>query len=95
MMFYMMLSKFEDMSLLKCLSDLADDVNEHDYVKMKNDAHSLKGASGYIGAGHLHYACYYIQEHFMFQRYQDMLEYYPTLVEAAVEFRIYSRKLLA
>lgn len=31
----------------------------------------------------------------MGERYQQMMEYYPTLVEAAVEFRVYSRKLLA
>ena len=64
-MFYMMLAKFEDMSLLKCMSDLANDVNEKNFLKIKNDAHSLKGASGYVGAGHIHYACYYIQENFM------------------------------
>lgn len=31
----------------------------------------------------------------MFDRNQEVLEYYPTLLEAAVGFRIYSRKLLA
>ena len=62
---------------------------------MKEGAHSLKGSSGYIGASHIHYACYFIQEHFIFERFPQMMEYYPTLLEAAVEFRIYSRKLLA
>ena len=62
---------------------------------MKEAAHSLKGSSGYIGASHIHYACYFIQEHFIFERFPQMMEYYPTLLEAAVEFRIYSRKLLA
>lgn len=62
---------------------------------MKEGAHSLKGSSGYIGASHLHYACYFIQEHFIFERHEQMMEYYPTLLEAAVEFRIHSRKLLA
>jgi len=27
---------------------------------MKETAHSLKGASGYIGASILHYTCYFI-----------------------------------
>ena len=62
---------------------------------MRDDAHSLKGASGYIGASHLHYACYFIQEHFHNDRFKEMMEYYPTLLEAAVEFRIYSRQILA
>jgi hypothetical protein len=31
----------------------------------------------------------------MYKRYAEQLEYYPTLVEAAVEFRVVSRKALA
>ena len=90
-MFYMMLEKFEDMSLIECMTNLANDIDEMNFLKMKNDAHSLKGASGYICASHVYYACYFIQEHYVFSRYKEMLEYYPTLVEAAVEFRIFSR----
>lgn len=63
--------------------------------KYMQDAHQLKSPAGYIGASHLHYACYFIQEHHAYKSYKDMMEYYPTLVEAAVEFRIYSRILLA
>lgn len=59
-MFYMMLEKFEDMTLLPTMQAIAQDINEKDFSKLKNDAHSLKGASGYVGAGHLHYACYFI-----------------------------------
>jgi HPt (histidine-containing phosphotransfer) domain-containing protein len=91
----MMLAKFEEMSLISCMKGLATAVDGQDYLKMKEAAHSLKGASGYIGASHLHYACYFIQDHYMSQRYDQMMEYYPTVLEAAVEFRVYSRKLLA
>jgi len=62
---------------------------------MKDLAHSLKGASGYIGASRLHYACYFIQKHFVNGQKEKMLEYYPTLVEAAIEFKVYSRILMA
>jgi hypothetical protein len=31
----------------------------------------------------------------VYKRFKDMMEYYPTLIEAAVEFRIHSRILLA
>jgi len=58
-------------------------------------AHQLKSPAGYIGASHIHYACYFIQEHFLFDRFTQMMEYYPTLIEAAVNFRIVSRQLLA
>lgn len=59
-MFYMMLEKFEEMSLIECINNIANDVNDNNYLKMKNDAHSLKGASGYICASHIYYACYFI-----------------------------------
>ena len=58
-------------------------------------AHKIKGGSGYIGAGRLYYACYFIQEHYVYKKHSLMLEYYPTLVEAAIEFRLESRKLIA
>ena len=61
---------------------------------MKDQAHSLKGASGYIGASRLHYVCYFIQEHFVYNRFDKMIEYYPSLVEAAIEFKLYSRKII-
>ena len=70
-------------------------MQEKDYRKMKSKAHSLKGASGYIGASCLHYSCYHIQDHFMNQNYDKMLDYYPLLIESAIEFKIESRKLLA
>ena len=62
---------------------------------MKSKAHSLKGASGYIGAVNLHHACYCIQEQYMAGNYENMLDYYPMLIEASVEFRAAYRKLLA
>ena len=62
---------------------------------MKANAHSLKGACGYVGASRLHYSCYYIQEAYMLNQYDKMLEKYPRLVESAIEFKRYSRKILA
>ena len=62
---------------------------------MKTLAHSLKGATAYIGASRLHYVCYYIQEHYVYERYEKMIDYYPSLVEAAIEFKVQSRKIMA
>jgi hypothetical protein len=31
----------------------------------------------------------------MKENYEEMLQYYPAVVEAVVEFKVYSRKLLA
>jgi hypothetical protein len=62
---------------------------------MKNLAHSLKGASGYIGASRLYYMCYFIQFHYVEGNYDQMIEYYPGFVEAAVEYKMHSRKMIA
>ena len=90
-----MLGKLEVLSLNPSLQSLAEAVQEKDYRKMKSKAHSLKGASGYIGASCLHYSCYHIQDHFMGGNFNQMLDYYPLLIESAIEFKIESRKLLA
>jgi hypothetical protein len=72
-MFYMMLGKFEDMTFLKLMKDMADNVdkskgadpsNAEEFKKkmleIMEPAHQLKSPAGYIGAGHIHYACYFI-----------------------------------
>lgn len=108
-MFYMMLGKFEDMTFLQLMKLIADHVDaaavgadpskEEEYknymLEIMEPAHQLKSPAGYIGASHIHYACYFIQEHYLAGRYAQMMEYYPTLLEAAVNFRIVSRELLA
>ena len=93
--FYQMLGKLEMLSLNPSLEALAQAVEERDYSKMKSKAHSLKGASGYIGASCLHYSCYHIQDQFMAGNCEKMLDYYPLLIESAIDFKIESRKILA
>ena len=58
--FYQMLGKLEKLSLNPALTDISQAINERDFAKYKNKVHSLKGASGYIGASNLHYSCYHI-----------------------------------
>lgn len=91
--FYMMLGNLEDMSLNKVMTDMVPQYEAKNYLEIKNLAHSLKGSSGYIGASRLHYVCYFIQEHYVYYRYDKMLEFYPALVEAAIEFKVHSREL--
>ena len=54
-------------------------------------ASSLHGASGLIGAYRLYYICWIIKDHYTYERYPQLLDFYPSLVEAAIEFKIYSR----
>ena len=58
--FYQMLGRLEELSLEPALLSIAETVDDRDFAKMKSKAHSLKGASGYIGATNLHYSCYHI-----------------------------------
>ena len=90
-----MLKRLEVMSLTTCLRQVTDGVNERDWVKMKFGVHQLKGASGYVGAGRIHYMCFHIQRAFHQEDYDKMLELYPMLIEYSVEFKRFSRKYLA
>ena len=86
-----MLMQLEKLSLLVMMEKIVPAIDGKDYKTFKVHAHSLKGSSGYVGASKVHYACYYIQEHHYHERFEEMIKYYPLLVEAAIEFRIYSR----
>lgn len=91
----MMLGRLESMSLQQGMKKIKDAMASNDYENMNCGAHTLKGSSGYVGASRIHYACYYIQEAFVSQQYDVMYERYPALVEAAIEFKRFSRKILA
>ena len=93
--FYMMLGNLEPMSLNKCVTGMVTAYDNLDYKKLMDEAHSVKGASAYVGASRLHYMCYFIQEHHHFKKWDKMLEYYPSFIEAAIEFKVTSRKLIA
>ena len=59
-LFINMLGRLEKMSLNQSIKKVADGLNEKDWQKMKDGSHALKGASGYVGAGRVHYCCYHI-----------------------------------
>jgi len=61
-------------------------VDAENYAKYKEHAHSLKGASGYIGAGRIHFDCYFIQESYIKKDYEAMKERYNRLIEDVIDF---------
>tara|TARA_B110000285_G_C15019193_1_gene560637 strand:- start:641 stop:1012 length:372 start_codon:yes stop_codon:yes gene_type:complete len=93
-LYYNMVDSIEGMTLNGVMKEIVKPFENKNFQEMKEQAHKLKGASGYIGAGKIHYVCYYIQENFYFKKYEKMLDYYPSLVEAAIEFKVYRRKIL-
>ena len=90
-----MLAKLEVLSLNPMMREIAIAVEERDYQRFKSKAHNLKGASGYVGAAIIHYTCYHIQQQFQEGNLENMLEFYPLLVEASIEFQIVSRIIIA
>ena len=58
--FIKMLKLIDVTSVMPCLTQVAEGLNEKDWDKMKQGAHQLKGSSGYVGAGRVHYCCYHI-----------------------------------
>ena len=58
--FIKMLKRIDVTSVMPCLTQVAEGLNEKDWDKMKQGAHQLKGSSGYVGAGRVHYCCYHI-----------------------------------
>lgn len=93
--YYMMLGSLEEMTLISCVKEIKTNYDNRNYEQIKHHAHSLKGASAYIGASRVHYQCYFIQHYYVEKNYDEMLKFYPGLVEAAIEFKIHSRKLIA
>ena len=92
--FLRMLQQLSTYLIPNCMSRMNDAILVLEYEQMNFVAHTLKGASGYVGAAKLHYVCYYIQEAYHQDRLQEMIDRYPSLVEAVIEFnRYYARYL--
>ena len=94
-MCFKMLKNLEAMSLLPNLREIALAVDKKDYSAIKSKAHSLKGASGYIAAGPVHYCCYFIQDNYNSENFDAMMAYYPALVESSIDFIRFSRNIVA
>ncbi len=97
-LFYKMLARYETASGLDAnMVELGKGLEEMDSGKMKNGAHKIKGSSGYVGASRLHYATFCIHECWEANHddYEGMIHYYQSVVEAVIEFKIYSRYFLA
>ena len=59
-----MLGRFELISLNECLSYVKEGLEDNEPERLKQGFHTLKSASGYIGAGRVHFACYFMDDAF-------------------------------
>ena len=94
-MYYKMLARVEKMTLNPHMESIANSISAHDWATVSSSADTLMGSSGYVGAGYMYYACSYIMQAHSEKNYIDMAKYYQLLVEAAIEFQRYSRRLIA
>lgn len=90
-----MLSRFESVSLNDCLCQLSEAIDQDDLEKLYRGFHTLKGASGYIGAGRIHLACYFMDEAHREKDKLKLQQGYALLVEISIEFKRYARKFIA
>jgi HPt (histidine-containing phosphotransfer) domain-containing protein len=63
--YFKILERFEGMSLIQETKELVQWVNDKNYHEIKESVHKLKSTAGYVGASHIHYACYYMQDHYL------------------------------
>ena len=61
---------------------------------MMEQLSSMKGAAGYIGASRLFYACDIMKTYYKMGNEAKMLESYPGVIEAVIEFKVYSRQVI-
>ena len=74
---------------------LTSGLSTEDLEKVKFAVHALQSTAGYAGAGHIYYTCYYMDAGISAKNTQGILEYYPLLVEAVIDFKRFSRKFLS
>ena len=93
--YFTLLTQLEKKSINPTMKDIIKPFENKDYNQIQLLVHSLKEACEFIWASRLYIVCYYILEHFECQQFDMMLEYYPSLVEATIEYKVYSRWLHA
>ena len=93
-MYYGMLRRLEQMTLNQSMTKMANLINDKDYAEICNLSCMLKSACGYVGAGRLHYICFYIQDAIRNSKIQSIPTLYQQLVEESIAYKRYSRQIL-
>ena len=42
------------------MQEMVEEIDKLNFEEIKNKAHKIKGSSGYVSAGRVYYACYFI-----------------------------------
>lgn len=93
-LYYMILCRFRNQNMLPVINQVSAAMDAFNWNKFRELAHSLKGSSGYVGAGQIQYDCFYIQDFHYKGQIDQMRERYSRLMENVISFIIYSKQYL-
>jgi hypothetical protein len=71
-------------NIWKSIEEVTKAMQDRNWKKYKEAAHSLKSQSGYVGACYVHYDCYFIQAAFLKNNELDMERRYQRLIEDSI-----------
>ena len=91
----MLLSRLNTISINPNLKVLAKGMNTRNFTQIKNIICTINNEYVVVGASRLHYACYHMQCAYNNQQYAKMIGIYPKIVEAIIEFKRVSGKLIS
>ena len=93
-LFLMFLCRFRNQELLPLIKQLSIAFEKENWNKFREIAHSLKGSSGYVGAGRIQYDCFHIQDFHYKNQIQQMKSIYNRIIENVVHFIVYTKNYL-
>jgi hypothetical protein len=89
------LDAFESKTLSSHLTKLAEYVNDKDYFEAKAISQLIKNEALLVGASHIYYIAETMEQSPTTSDPGNVITYYPTLLEACVTFKHYSRNFIA
>ena len=92
--YFKMIACFEQMTLTPIMKDIAAHTNQHDWAELIQRIITLQSKTGLIGAGKVHYACYYMSEALVTRDFGEVAKCYQLLVESVIELKRYLRRFL-
>ena len=92
--YFKLLAQFVNKTFYRSIKEISKALEDKNWKKFKSAAHNLKAANGYIGAGNIHYDCYYIQGFGQSKNYAGMVSRYNRFIEDSILFLIYVKKFV-
>ena len=92
--FFSIMEGFDRMTLLETLNKMKDCVETRDFPKLRDAAHSLKGAAGYLAAGRVFKLCESIHKCIDIAYYDGAIHLYPYFIAECITLRLHIKLLI-